>query len=109
MDINKLIFDEILSNFVGQKLTSVRTIKTELFFKGNNLAICPRCNAWNAMLTRSNLPKGRDEVQTEYCCRDCDYTVWEENCILVYHKLDKPGMGKFSTCTEISRKDGDNK
>ena len=78
--------------------------QTELLIRGTNCPICPACGNGNAMFDRTNMPhlEATGKVITEYYCRDCDHTV-SENYVLIYTKLDKPGMGNASTYSEIGR------
>jgi len=83
------------------------TKRTELIFRGTNLAICPRCDNGNAMLDYPSYNVLRDRTVERYECRDCGYQVYDFEAVLVYTELDKPGMGHLSTYTEVKRIDGE--
>lgn len=80
-------------------------LKTELIIYGDNCPVCPKCGNGNAMLNHFDQRHyvETDECRHTYYCRDCECEFPETECILVYMQLDKPGMGKNSTYTEIKR------
>lgn len=75
--------------------------KTELIYRGTNLAICPRCGNGNAMLDRADFVE--DHLKITYYCRDCEFEVEAENVVHIQTELDKEGMGAASTYSETDR------
>ena len=84
-------------------------MRTELIIRGTNLPICPKCGNGNAMLDYVTF-FDEEKINIEYYkCRDCGFQVFDYEAILVFTKLDKPGMGHLSTYTEVKRVDADHR
>ena len=70
-----------------------------------NSPTCPSCGNWNSMLDK---PKWEGEERTNYFeCRDCGFLIKADNVMVRVMKLDKPGMGRYSTYTEVAMVKGE--
>ena len=88
-------------------MTKRTKLRIQLIIRGTNLAICPYCGNGNAMLDYAKLDDATGKTFEFYECRDCGMTVFDHEAVLVYTKLDAPGMGHLSTYTEVKRIDGE--